>query len=295
MPSNQADLAVLSPGAEQSQTLAPVSVMDAGPLSGHSPAILARTIESEIIPRLLLAHGAPRRLAEESLEPAPAFSSEDIAALADKALNHSAGGLVASLLRMLAGGVKLEDLYLDLLAPAARLLGARWDADRVTFADVTIALCHLQEAVHELAAEAPPRSGPLDRAPRALLAPAPREQHTFGLAILGDLFAQAGWDVRCEPRSNAVLLSDWAAEEHLDLLALTVACETHLEQLPGLIRALRRDSLNPCLRIMVGGYAIRGGVEQVHALGADATAGDGREAVIVAAGLIERAGVSGRA
>lgn len=295
MPSNRLHPDELGAAADHWKPSAPVAVMDGGPLAGHSPAILARTIESEIIPRLLLAHGAPRRLEDSGAAPSLAFSEADVAALADRALSVGAGGLLASLTRILAAGVALEDLYLDLLAPAARLLGARWDDDRVSFADVTIALCRLQEAVHELAAAAPARNNPLDRAPRALFAPAPREQHTFGLAMLGDLFAQAGWIVRCEPRSNAVLLSDWVAEEHVDVLALTAACDSHLEQLPGLLRTLRRDSLNPGLKIMVGGFAFKGGADQALALGADATASDGRQAVAIAASLIERARVSGRA
>ena len=43
----------------------------------------------------------------------------------------------------------------DLLAPAARLLGEYWEDDRCDFVDVTMGLWRLQEVVHEIAARAP--------------------------------------------------------------------------------------------------------------------------------------------
>jgi MerR family transcriptional regulator, light-induced transcriptional regulator len=273
----------------------PISASQAASGSGlstgpdPSPVILARTIESEIIPRLLLAHGAPRRLSGDDRSGQPgAFQSEDIeqvAVLAFRGVGPAA--LLDHLDRVLASGVTLDALFLDLLAPAAARLGRWWEEDAVSFCDVTLALARLQECVRTLAARRRIPQGPGQGAPTILLAPAPGEQHMLGLAILEEMFAESGWRTHVEPTSTFSLLNDWAADTWIDVLGLSVACYVRLDALSPLLRSVRRSSLNPQMRIMLGGHAVNARPQVALQLGADAIAACGRSAMQEAARLVE--------
>ena len=89
----------------------------------------------------------------------------------------------------------VESLYLDLFAPAARLLGEMWSDDHCDFSAVTVALGRLQRLLRELS----PAFGteieyPRQRPPRAVAQP-PDEQHSFGLCMVAEFFRRDGWDV----------------------------------------------------------------------------------------------------
>ncbi|NJK90043.1 MAG: cobalamin B12-binding domain-containing protein [Myxococcales bacterium] len=90
-------------------------------------------------------------------------------------------------------------IFLDLLAPVARLLGDLWLIDLCTFTDVTIGLSRLQQLVRELAPAFEDGHDLRGFGHRALLAPAPGEQHTFGMHLVEEFLRRAGWDVGCVP------------------------------------------------------------------------------------------------
>lgn len=57
-------------------------------------------------------------------------------------------------------GASLETIFLNLFSPAAKYLGKLWEEDICDFADVTIALCRLQQLLRELSAAFRPRRKP---------------------------------------------------------------------------------------------------------------------------------------
>ena len=61
-----------------------------------------------------------------------------------------------------------------------------WEDDRVSFADVTVALCRLHDVMRNLSSSQPPATDTLPQGRRALLVPMPGEQHTFGLVMVAD-------------------------------------------------------------------------------------------------------------
>jgi methanogenic corrinoid protein MtbC1 len=121
---------------------------------------------------------------------------------------------------------------------------------------------------------------------RALLAPVPGEQHTFGLVMVAEFFCRAGWDVWSGPaaaRSDLVGLvrGTWFA-----VVGLSVAGDGHLDSLASTIRAVRRASRNRGIGVLVGGPAFIDHPELAATVGADATAVDGRQAVLQAQNLL---------
>jgi methanogenic corrinoid protein MtbC1 len=70
------------------------------------------------------------------------------------------------------------------------------------------------------------------------------------------------------------------------LIGFSMACETELDELAACIRGVRRASRNPNIGVMVGGPIFLEHPEFVALVGADATARDGRQAVLQAQGLL---------
>lgn len=242
-------------------------------------ARLVRTIEGEIIPRLMLAHrvngelpGGRRRAAGPT--------QEEVAELARIVVSHDVSVACAYVEAMRAREIPVERLYLELLAPVARLLGKLWIADRCTFTDVTIGLLRLQQVMHELSpnfhAEAErERIGGY----RALLVPVPGEQHVFGVGIVAEFFRRAGWEIWDEaPRTERGLL-ELVRAQSFSLIGLSASVDSRLHDIAKTIRNLRRASCNHSVGILVGGLAFLGYPERVTRVGADGSATDGRQAV----------------
>jgi len=156
------------------------------------------TIRNEIIPRLMLA------FRNETQNGAP--TDADSLAIAQFALDGDEDGASAHLDALSARGVALDDLFLDVLAPAARRIGAAWETDERGFAEVSVALTRL----HRLFRDRQPtfqNGGGDDDAPRALIAPAPGEHHILGALMVEAFFVRAGWRVdtsRFETRDELI-------------------------------------------------------------------------------------------
>ena len=260
--------------------------------AADSPKALARIIETEILPRLraLPSDNMSDPAANRATVPAGAADQFAAAALTDEVR-----GLLDRVDALMAGGVPVETIYLDLLAPAARRLGSWWDSDACDFFDVTMGLWRLQEVLQALSAIAP-WSAPLPAsARRALFAPAPGEQHGFGASLVEEFFRRAGWQTWNAPAVDAAGLEALVSARGYDVIGLTVSVERHLETLGATIAGVRRVSRNPDIIIMVGGRVFVADPGLVARVGADATAADAEMAVTVAEQLLAvqlRAGVA---
>lgn len=238
---------------------------------------LARTIEAEIIPRLMLAH---RARADEG-EP----SADAAAHLADLVLSQDVAIASAYIGRLRRGGLGIEALLLDLLAPAARLLGEDWLSDRASFADVTIGLTRLHRLLNDLADELETAALRAEEH-SILLMPVEGDQHTFGLAMLAALLRAAGWNVSLDPgEADAARL---VRRRWFGLVGFSASCEARLDVLARTIRSVRATSRNPDIRVLVGGPLFVERPELAESVGADATANDGRAACEVAEKLIAK-------
>jgi methanogenic corrinoid protein MtbC1 len=262
---------------------------------------LSRVIEAEIIPRLALAHQIPPQGQDPAQQPLPDL--ETAAAALDLSRPAAAGSDVAAFVAMLrtasypavlghvqglrAEGVTAEAILLDLFAPAARHLGELWKADLCDFVEVTMALSVLQQLVREHSAGVGMEGFNWTDHRRLLLAPAPGDQHTFGVAIVEKFFRSAGWDVWGGAAGLAFDLPALVRREWFGVVGFSLGCEKNLDALVQLIRQVRRASRNARLGVIVGGPAFLERPELAVLIGADATAVDANSAVPVAQGLLE--------
>ena len=247
---------------------------------------IARAIEGEIIPRLVVA----RRAAGHGGDGPDALviSEGHVVQLARLLVAHEEGVPFAYVRELIDEGAPLGSIYRDLLAPTARLLGEMWCEDRCSFFEVTVGLCALHQVLHTLSRDSSPGDvSETSESRRVLLVPAPGEQHTFGLMMVGDAFRRAGWGVRFEAPETVADLAGMVRRDHYAMLGLSVGCDTPLQSVSRAILAAKRASTNRGLGVMVGGALINAQPELVARLGADASAKDGPGAVAQAEHVVK--------
>lgn len=252
---------------------------------------LLRTIEGEVIPRLILAHRAsrlPRHAVCESSGSGPKPSSRDVEQFASLVLCGRPGEALAYLQGLQTLGMTSETIFLDVLAPAARIFGEMWESERADFVEVTVALRHLQNLAHELT---PGRADPAEEPPKAgrriLLLASPGEQHVFGAQLVGELLRRSGWDVWDAPGAGNKDIIALVSREWFAVVGLSLSAPEKVDALAGLVRQIRRASLNRDVRVMVGGRPFEDQPGRVALVGADATAQDARDAVLQAQRMLE--------
>ena len=247
---------------------------------------LVRTIETEVIPRLMLAHrgvpGSRQAAAEGGIAP----TAGEVVELTRLVLAHDAEVATSFAVALREQGSGVEALYLDLLAPSARRLGEMWEDDLCSFTDVTVGLWRLQQVAHALRGNYPDEDEPAGGR-RILLVAMPGEQHTFGLSLVAEFFRRAGWSVRNEPLPTGRDLLTLVRGTWFSVVGLSASSDTKLDGLAALMLAVRRVSRNRAVRLMVGGPVFVDHPELVAQLGADASAADGKQAVAQAQNLLD--------
>ncbi len=252
--------------------------------------LLSSTISQQIIPRLIQAH-AP---GESHSNNTPDFSTltgrpismADVKDLVRMVLLPDDRPARASVEAMRLRGIPVETLFIDLLAQAARHLGEMWEEDLCNFADVTVGVGRLQQAMRDLSPGLVTRPPSGAQARRVLLLPSPGEQHTFGLVMVGEFFRSAGWDVAGGP-VQTLDAETLVRREWYDVVGFSLACDVHLPRLAPAITAVRKASLNPRVGILVGGPMFLRQAGLAAEVGADAVAINGSLAPEIADKLVE--------
>jgi len=242
-------------------------------------------IEAEIIPQLVAAHTHRERSVQ--LTSGTIIEPQDVKRFARLPLSEDASVLLREVDKQLAKGVSVEAIYLDLLAPSARLLGRLWEEDECDFVAVTMGLWRLQEVMREMAARTPLSLVGGAAGPTVLFASMPGDQHTFGTIMIEELFSREGWNTELLLQPQRRELLDRLAHRSFNLVGLTISRDCPSAAISQLISAIRNVSANPSIKIMIGGRMINENPHIVEHVGADAMAFDAREALSVADCLVE--------
>ena len=245
-------------------------------------ARLVRTIEGEIVPRLVLARRVVRSPAATVDGASKAPDEVDVRELVRLLLAHDVGVASAYVETVRQRGASLESVCLDLLAPAARELGLLWEEDQCDFMQVTVGLCRLHHLLRELSPEFRSEGSDHKLERNILLAPVPSDQHTFGIALVAQFLRKAGWEVWNEFPDNAAEILETVRMNWFAVVGLSIGSETRVEDVARIIRAIRRTSRNRSIGVLVGGPVLVGKPELALMMGADATAEDGSMAVLQA-------------
>jgi methanogenic corrinoid protein MtbC1 len=262
-------------------------------LASQRPAVedrltrLFKTIEHDIIPRLVRAH--PNDCATHAPNAtAVRPDAADVESFTHQVMARDDAAIQATLASWQGLGVSVETIFLDLLAPAARHLGQLWEDDRCHFADVTVGLGRLQQIMRSLNAAFGTDIDPPAGGRRVLLLPAPGDQHTFGLSMVAEFFARAGWEVVGVVDALPVSIQDKVKYEWFDLVGISAGSTVRVDAMCSCIESVRRHSHNRSVAVMVGGPLFVVHPEYAAKVDADGMSIDARSAPGMAEQLISR-------
>ncbi len=243
--------------------------------------LLQRIIETQVVPRLLIAGAVVSMTGTEpALISNPDLSSK-IGEFAELVVNQNADAAIDYFNLLKAQGSSVEELFQDLLAPTALRLGELWDEDINDFLDVTRGLATIQGLVHNFGEEFVAAARQPIANKRALLLPIPGEQHTLGISIVGQYFWREGWRVWSGPPHSHEEITDLVAGQWFDLIGLSASDVSDPKSLARAIGEIRKASHNRDVVILVGGHIFNQFPDLVREVGGDATATDGRQALLI--------------
>ncbi|MCR9255099.1 MAG: cobalamin-dependent protein [Alphaproteobacteria bacterium] len=247
----------------------------------RASGLLERTIEAEIIPRLMLAHSERDPAILDGVHGGRPMSEAVSEQFCEDVMTQGTERLATIVEALYRGGMPLKEIYLHLLGPAAAHAGHLWKEDKVSFVDVTLALNRLHQVVHRLRALLPPVPTTED-ANRILLTTLPGDQHSFGVTLLTDLFRQAGWTVYEASGDTANSLCARISSEWFDCVGLSVSNALTVDTVAPLVSRMRDASSNRDLKIIAGGHMLEDKAEMAQMLDVDAIVCDPDRAIATA-------------
>ncbi|ABV92521.1 cobalamin B12-binding domain protein [Dinoroseobacter shibae DFL 12 = DSM 16493] len=142
------------------------------------------------------------------------------------------------------------DLADGIFAACARRLGTRWEEDRLSFADVAIAVTELHRLHQRVGRRYVPLIRKADES-HAVFATLPRQTHTFGIILAAEAFRQAGWQVDLQLEMLPKEIVDRIRRLRPDAVGLTASKFDPVQPLRLLIGQIQKLPFN--VPILLGG------------------------------------------
>jgi MerR family transcriptional regulator, light-induced transcriptional regulator len=175
----------------------------------------------------------------------------------------------------LAAGTELDEIYLDVLAPAMASIGQRWVDGELEIADEHIATGIATRIVGRLG----PRFVRRGRSRGTVVMGAPAgERHSLPVSVVSDLVRLAGWDVLDLGADSPAGSFARAALSSDDVVAVGVSVTTPVSLAAAAEALAAVRDVAPSVVLLAGGAAIVDG-EHALSLGADHWARDARSMV----------------
>lgn len=253
-------------------------------------AWLVKAIETQVIPRLMLAHKSDREKAESQVHlnrNKHIFSKEAIHDFTQVLLNNDADISKTYVEALIDEGVNLEDVYLELFQPSARLLGTIWEEDTEDFSAVTLALWKMQQTMYYFSDSFLNESQLIQRKGTVFLCPYPGSQHSMGLFMVSEFFRKDNWNVLGDPSITSNDLKTKISKNFFDILGISIGSLSQVDGLSTLIKSLRKISKNSDIFIMIGGPMALKSPNLFNNVGADAQASNAKDAILQATDLME--------
>lgn len=217
------------------------------------------------------AAGSANELAETYLRALRAGTLEEAEALLQDSLDRGEHDLVV--------------LLDEVISPALSRVGELWQRGEIDVAEEHILTQAARSTLARLESRGERAS---QRGCTVVLASVAGNAHDLGVRAVASLFEGAGWRVHCTgantPAEDVALLCE---RVDADLLALSAALAPQRPMVGATIARVRE--MRPEQRVLVGGPAFAGERDTWSALGADACATSGRQALELAAKLCQLA------
>lgn len=237
--------------------------------------LLRRTVEGEVLPRVLAQLRAQPQQKAARQDSLPRLSAAALQHVMSLLVAPDDGALVKHFTDLLERGYLPEQLFDELIAPAARRMGTLWETDECNFVEVTLVCARLQRLAGSLGRMADASPSRTFRG-RALVCGLASDQHTLGGIVIGEMLTRDGWLV--------TLAAPFAGAEpsgSYDLVCFSLASADQVAAAKRAILGLQRRQ-DRTLRVIVGGNAILRDSDLVPEIGGDGWAEDAEGAVQLA-------------
>ena len=181
------------------------------------------------------------------------LDEEEINQLTNLLLDTEEGSFELAITVLKTHGASIDYIVLELIPAIARQLGKQWEDDSLSFADVSIGVSKLERVIYKLdyLFQANQRDRQQNKA--IFITGFPGSQHTLGNLIFGNFLTFSGWQVHRPNQANIDSIVYGVSSKILQAIAISVATNEQLEQLPNLIDLLRKKSQNPKIIVLIGG------------------------------------------
>jgi methanogenic corrinoid protein MtbC1 len=183
----------------------------------------------------------------------------------------------ALVLHAVAGGLPVEDVYLDVFQVTQQELGRLWQMNRISVADEHYCTAATQLLMSQLypVIFATARAGR-----RIVVACVPEELHEIGARMVADLFEMKGWDsfyLGANTPVGGVVSTVIRRRAHL--VAISATMSHHVGAVVDLVRAIRARPEAGAVPILVGGRPFNLAPALARTVGADAAARSAKDAL----------------
>ncbi|MFW5654691.1 MAG: cobalamin B12-binding domain-containing protein [Roseicyclus sp.] len=210
------------------------------PASNSVPPDMVAALASHVLRRMVRRVASPG-VSDAFLDGFCTLLSSNDGAAADR--------LLRSMLAGRAGYARLAD---GILSAAARRLGEKWQADLISFGDVSIAVGQILRLSQAHAERHVPLA--IDRAQRqALFVTLPGQAHNLGLVLAAEAFRQADWQVTVMLDTPAQEVLERARRVRPGVVGLSLSRLDRQHQIRALIAEL--GDLPFRVRVVLGGGA----------------------------------------
>lgn len=251
---------------------------------------LVKTIENNILPHIVEHHLQSERFENGRLVVPvhPTINPAFIDVLTGLLLKEDASASAKYVKDLVASGVELEEVYLNLLTPVARQLGERWDNDQADFGQVTVALWRIKQLMYDMSPVFQEYAEYREQGKNVMLVPIPGSHHTLGLFMVSEFFARAGWRVWGELAATESDILTMAQSQWFDVIGLSASLREQFPDLKRMITQVRSVSLNPHVGIMIGSPVFNQNPDLIEDLGADMVGVDAVDALEKANFYVEK-------
>lgn len=194
---------------------------------------------------------------------------------------HLASRLV---LDAVAAGTPVKEIYLHVFQPAQHEIGRLWQTNRISVAQEHYCTAATQLIMSQLYSHifATAKNG------RNLIATCVSgDLHEIGVRMVTDFFELDGWSTfylgANMPHAGVIAA---IKERQADVLAVSATISYHVDAVADLISAVRRDPLAKHVKILAGGYPFNRDPGLWQKVGADGSALDAQQAILLANQLV---------
>lgn len=180
-----------------------------------------------------------------------------------------------------------QKLFTEFLTGCAQKLGDMWLNDECSFCDVTLGVMNIHNILHDHTEYLGTEISSFGEGRLVLLTTMPGATHILGISMLKAFFDAAGWQVDAEYDTPISDIVRKASSKKYEMIGISTSIVEDIDSCKKLIDRIRAKSLNPNIKILVGGAPFSENQDLMDVVGADATASNAIDALKIASAFIK--------